>query len=120
MLPAVLGIIFVADLAVTLVTGKDIIEHVTGVDVWAPIVDPVSDFIADTIVPDAGSAESIDWGPWFQSIQDNMDEWGLAIFENMNNWGDFISTLLYIVIAGIILLAILILIRTKSSKRYWR
>ena len=105
--PLIIGIaLFVADVVIVpyFNDGKDIIETVTGVDLWGPIVDPIVDFI----FPDENSG-------WFD--YEYIDEWGNIIIDNQNAWGGALQDLIFVVIIMLVIVCVLVLVTRHRGKR---
>jgi len=96
-IPLIIGAFFLVDLGVMVVTGKDTIQHLTGIDIYAPIVDPIVDWIS-------GSGGG---GLTAEDIIDNQDWWGSTIMDAM--------TLVFVALAIIALL--IILTRPRGHKK---
>ena len=96
-LPAILGAYFVLDLVVMFATGEDIIQHLTGVDIYAPIVDPIVNFL----LPDGGGGSSS-----AQDIIDNQDAWGVALMDGLS-----------MIFTALIIIAILVFLLLISKRK---
>jgi|GEM_PF-4257787 len=104
--PLILGGFFVVDMAVYLVTGKDILEHTTG---WDPVGDAV-DWVFDTF---AGGSEETNMASGWEQVIANMDEWGLSLTGQI----DGVYQLLYVILAVVVIIGILIIwTRPRSAK----
>lgn len=104
----------VADLVVEHYTGKDILYHVTGYDVWGAVDEKVINPFIDYILPEGGTSSpdaGYDWSEWFQGIQDNMDAWGFALMDNMDAWGTAMSEVLFFIVACLFLIIFLLIVR---------
>ena len=95
-LPAILGAYFVIDLVVMFATGEDIIQHLTGIDIYAPIVDPIVNFL----LPDTGGGNSA------QDIIDNQDAWGVALMDGMS-----------MIFTALIIIAVLVFLLMMSKRK---
>jgi len=102
--PLLLGY-FIVDMAVMATTGKDIIQHVTGVDVYGIVLDPIIDFL----LPDDGGGGA--GGGGFD--YDYIDEWGNIIIGGQDAWGAAITDMLWMVIFAIAVLALIVMLRTR-------
>ncbi|MCL2607700.1 MAG: hypothetical protein FWD92_04020 [Methanomassiliicoccaceae archaeon] len=87
---------FIVDLVVMGVTGKDIIQHTTGIDIYSPIVDPIVNFLLP--------AQSGGW-----SLED--------VIANQDLWGNTIMDALTWIFIGIVVLGILIILTRSGKKR---
>jgi len=103
---AAIGVFMAVDMVVMLATGKDIIQHATGVDIYAPIVDPIVDFLT------GGSG-----GGGFD--YDYIDEWGNIIVGNQDMWGIAITDMLWIMILGMVILALIVIFTRPKKRRYY-
>ena len=122
MLP-LLGLFFVADIVVTAVTGKDIIEHVTGVDVFGFITNPISDFVADVITGGSSNDYSAIYeymDSWGIALMEYMDEWGFAIIDHIDQWGAVLQDLLYVIIILVAIVLIFMLNTWWNARKLYK
>lgn len=120
-LPLIMGAFFVVDMAVMLTTGKDVIEHVTGVDVYAPVVDPIVDFITGDSGNSSGGADTgiiMDALDELGSIiLDRMDEWGLVTLDYIDEWGAVLQDMISIVIILVVVVIVLMFVLRSKPNR---
>lgn len=56
-IPLIIAAVSVVDIGLMVGTGKDIIEHTTGVDIWAPVMDWI--FGPDAVAEDPAVADPL-------------------------------------------------------------
>jgi len=98
-LPAILTGFFIIDIVVMATTGKDIIQHITGVDVYGYILDPIIDFIWPDLAESGG----------LQEVIDNQDAWGAALMDMMS--------ILFLLMVVILLITFIMAARGRNDKR---